>query len=547
VDKVEELKITFDRKALWINIDGATGRAVKEIMPPNIAKILPHSKYSFEGMSDSRILTAARAEDPVTWTTMLTGVIPDKHFVRDLSYLPDVAIDVDHPNTTLTYYPNVFHFINESLPGAKIVCITPWTNLNNNMLNNTYKTITSTSGEDAKNQALRYLGGEEENDIALTLVDFNDMLEPGKADGFVSSNTAYAEALRAIDSYIGEMLDAIENRENYDNEDWLVIITSNHGGDAAGNFAGNTIEERNIFGIFYFPHYEEYQMQGAFLYAAYFPTGGIQAIAIDSMQYYSMGENKTLSAEFVMRMNPKQDGTYGGSTWDRIMGKKSWGLNRQRSTISARIEQGIGSAPIEKAVTSFNDPLWHVYFFGTEATDVTAKNFKIFYNGVKNTEGNSLTAGPATDSSNFVVQNNAPTSFHLAEIRLWNIMLSDESVITNSSTLNIQPSHPDYSHLVGYWKFDPDDPKTVITADTAYLENQIEGREALAFTERPVFAVFPNTLPKYLEEGNPVIENTHIVPQILYWLRAASPTTLDGVLFLDKYSNDENWRETIDE
>ena len=59
-------------------LDGAVGEVVKNSLPADgaIAKMLKNSKYSWTGVSDNRTLSVERNEDPVTWATMLTGVIP---------------------------------------------------------------------------------------------------------------------------------------------------------------------------------------------------------------------------------------------------------------------------------------------------------------------------------------------------------------------------------------------------------------------------------------------------------------------------------------
>ncbi len=55
-----------------------------------------------------------------------------------------------------------------------------------------------------------------------------------------------------------------------------------------------------------------------------------KAVVFDSIgKYYSLGMD-AFSMEIIMRMVPRQDGTYNGNNWDRILGKAGWGLYRQR-------------------------------------------------------------------------------------------------------------------------------------------------------------------------------------------------------------------------
>ncbi|BDW78589.1 hypothetical protein BFINE_43840 [Bacteroides finegoldii DSM 17565] len=62
------------------------------------------------------------------------------------------------------------------------------------------------------------------------------MLEAGKSGGFSANNANYITALQHIDAYIGEFLQAIDERKNAFYEDWLVVVTSNHGGKEDGSY-----------------------------------------------------------------------------------------------------------------------------------------------------------------------------------------------------------------------------------------------------------------------------------------------------------------------
>src|SRR5690606_41032243 len=128
----------------------------------------------------------------VNWTTMLTGVIAEKHKVKDDSYIPELDINPDIPEQEVAYFPNIITHITNADPNAKTLCITPWKDLNENMLNNTYETIMSASDEEAQELVVGYL---EKEDMDFTLVSFNGMLEAGEAGGFSASNPNYIAAL----------------------------------------------------------------------------------------------------------------------------------------------------------------------------------------------------------------------------------------------------------------------------------------------------------------------------------------------------------------
>lgn len=66
--------------------------------------------------------------------------------------------------------------------------------------------------------------------------------------GFSINNPRYQKAFVTADGYGFEALEAIKNRKTYENEDWLVIITSDHGGINT-NHGGESIQERMTFAV----------------------------------------------------------------------------------------------------------------------------------------------------------------------------------------------------------------------------------------------------------------------------------------------------------
>ena len=68
----------------------------------------------------------------------------------------------------------------------------------------------------------------------------------GHGYGFTINNPRYKEAFQTADQYGCETIDAIKARETYDTEDWLIIVTSDHGGfETDHGYA--SIQERMTF------------------------------------------------------------------------------------------------------------------------------------------------------------------------------------------------------------------------------------------------------------------------------------------------------------
>ena len=59
----------------------------------------------------------------------------------------------------------------------------------------------------------------------------------------------YTEALRTQDAYLGRLLDAIRGRRTFADERWTVLITTDHGHVDDGGHGGTSVEERTVFVI----------------------------------------------------------------------------------------------------------------------------------------------------------------------------------------------------------------------------------------------------------------------------------------------------------
>ena len=68
----------------------------------------------------------------------------------------------------------------------------------------------------------------------------------GHNKGFSFNNPEYQEAFVKMDAYGYEAIEAIKARETYDTEDWLIIVTSDHGGIKTGH-GNESVQERMTF------------------------------------------------------------------------------------------------------------------------------------------------------------------------------------------------------------------------------------------------------------------------------------------------------------
>lgn len=538
VTAVDSAKLSVKRYVLWVNIDGAAGSLVKEAVEkgdmPTLKSMLSHGKYMWSGIADDHSIdhgnkpVGRTEEDPVTWTSMLTGVNSNLHRVNSYSYTPEFDID----GNTASYFPNIVQYMIKGDPSLEMSCVTPWEHLNKYL--GGMQSVVTTSGDD---ETLSILSHQlKNNNYRLTLTSFRGVQDAGKAGGFTLDNADYTNNLKKVDNALKQLLDTINNRPNPYYEDWLVCVTSDHGGTKSGEYGGISDEERDIFGVFYYPHYSSLQMEGSTIEAVRIPAGQ-QAAANDKARNFIMSAGQPLSVELVMRNNARANGSYdNGGSWNRIFGKASWGVFRQHSFIDLYTSSITGGT--QEHLTSYTDALWHTYYFGYSKVNTGKRDLMIGYDGIAKTQGTRQTLANENDTSDVTLGGPSSAPLYIAAIRVWRKQLD---AVTMSETANMVSIPESYrSGLSSEWIFSPDR----LQNDTI-IPNTVKGMPPLIFEKKPTFIKLANTSAGMLADNRIMMENTLVLPQIIYWLLGSGgiDSRLEGYLFLPKFNLEEQWRD----
>lgn len=181
------------------------------------------------------------------WSSMLTGVWCDKHRVLDN--------DVSWANSQFDQFPHFFWRVNAFNPTLKLVSITHWAPINDEILcskksgrdcTKIAKVINETSDVAVKNSAVNVLRQEDPHAVFLQFDDIDHAGHGGGVDlgGFCpkptgeidgactarGTNKNYLAEIKRIDGYIGEILAALKSRQNFEAENWLILVSPDHGG-----------------------------------------------------------------------------------------------------------------------------------------------------------------------------------------------------------------------------------------------------------------------------------------------------------------------------
>ena len=75
------------------------------------------------------------------------------------------------------------------------------------------------------------------------MVYFGAVDETGHKHGFHPDVPQYVAAIEQVDEHVGEVLTAMRSRPNFEREDWLVVVSTDHGGKGTGHGDGHKVPE----------------------------------------------------------------------------------------------------------------------------------------------------------------------------------------------------------------------------------------------------------------------------------------------------------------
>ncbi len=214
-------------RAVFVGIDGVRADAVQAADTPRLDALLGTAAYSFDARTHDGTTSSAPG-----WTSIFTGVQPAKHGV------PANGEYDDRDDA----YPTFFKRAVDDL-GVTTALAYQWVDIGARIVELEAATEASWADDPEITEWTvdRILNG----DHSLHALVLDDVDHAGHAHGFTVDAPDYLAAITLADAQLGQLLDAIATRP--EDEAWLVVVTTDHGGTPEGGHGDPIPDCQEIF------------------------------------------------------------------------------------------------------------------------------------------------------------------------------------------------------------------------------------------------------------------------------------------------------------
>ncbi len=218
-------------------VDGWRPDVITVADTPTIDGLWARSAYSLEARVEDTTISGSGQ------STFVTGVHRDKHGVDDNSF----------SGANYEEYPYWFRLLDEAAPELQTAAYHTWRPM--------YET--ALGGDDGADWVYYWDYGDDDGDARTTTqlqldvltqdLDaivwmLSDLDTNGHAHGFSPAVVEYVDAMELIDDQIGLVLEALKSRPSYLEEDWMIIVSTDHAGSGRGH--GDNVPEHRLVPLF---------------------------------------------------------------------------------------------------------------------------------------------------------------------------------------------------------------------------------------------------------------------------------------------------------
>ena len=513
---------TPSSRVLVIGIDGVRSDALTEANTPNLDALMSTGVYSPDALNDDITISGPG------WSDILCGVRSDKHLVVDNSFAGSNYDD----------YPSLFQRIEDTYSAVNTVSICHWAPINDYIVGTDADVIENVgSDNEVRDSAVDQL---ENSDPHAIFIHLDDVDYAGHGYGFSPDVPQYISSIEEADTQVGVVLEALYSRPNYAQEDWLVIVTHDHGG-VGYSHGGTSIEHRNVSFIASGPSVPTQLVEKTILEITpppenclggdgtelFFPNNS--NVSVMPTEYLDAVVEQDFSVEIRVRTNETPDVA--------IIGNKDWdtGLNpgfvfsfEYPNGPAWKVNVGDGSSRADaNGSAGIDDGEWHTL----SATFDLDGMMRLYTDGVFVSEEDMSSVGNLNTESGLMIGADLNGAYQyngsIAEVRIWETLL-DDLTISDWACSPIDTNHPNWINLASYWKMDDnDDYLSNSSINNPFLDGYVNGAEWQIASSTIVYDY--SGTPRLVDV--PVTAMTHLGVDILpEW-------DLDGISWVEECTN----------
>jgi predicted AlkP superfamily pyrophosphatase or phosphodiesterase len=227
-------------KVLVIGLDGVRVDVLNEVETPNLDGLAAGGTFT------ARTRTTTPSVSGPAWSSMLTGVWPEKHGVTNN----------DFDGRSYDEYPDFLTLIEQVRPEFSTFAVVDWAPLGRlegggpaigSMIDvrevlDGYELGWAAADARSTELAVQHIS---EADPDAMFVYLGNPDETSHETG--SIGVEYREAIALSDRHIGMMVSAIRARPGFEAEDWLILVSTDHGRTSDGGHGGDTPVEMTTF------------------------------------------------------------------------------------------------------------------------------------------------------------------------------------------------------------------------------------------------------------------------------------------------------------
>jgi predicted AlkP superfamily pyrophosphatase or phosphodiesterase len=229
-----------EKKVLLIGLDGVRIDVLADAHTPHLDRLIA------EGAFNDAVVTAEPTVSGPDWSSMLTGVWPEKHGVYSNDFegnqyatWPDFLTRLEQIDSSLATYAVLdWPPLGTTASGGPLISdlVDVKDSYDGDRLG--YRVADSLSVA----AAVRHL---ETRDVDAAFVYLGDIDVVGHDVGALANE--YRASIEWSDAQVGFLLQALERRPNFAGEDWLILVATDHGRRDDGGHGGSSELERTVF------------------------------------------------------------------------------------------------------------------------------------------------------------------------------------------------------------------------------------------------------------------------------------------------------------